>query len=145
MRDRAHNRGHGDCFHFLGQLPHRQILALHRNSDIYVSLNRMCNLTNANLEAMKTGACMIIPASPNVRGIDTDTDALMPDSAIWRISSATDISGLAGALRHLRAHPDDRQSRADETAQRAARAIPTWDARIAEEIKLLERLAAGGS
>lgn len=145
MRERARVRGHADRFHFLGQVPHRQILALHRRCDVYVSLNRMCNLTNANLEAMKTGACMVIPASPGVRGIDTDTDALMPDSAVWRISSPDDVAGLAGALRHLRAHPDERQCRAEETARRAAQAVPTWDARIAKEIELLERLAADGS
>ena len=144
MRERARIRGHADRFRFLGQLLHRQILALHRRCDVYVSLNR-CNLTNANLEAMKTGTCMIIPAPPGIRGIDTDTDALMPDSAVWRISSADDVAGLAGALRHLRAHPDERQRRAEETAQRAAQTIPTWDARIAEEIELLERLAADGS
>lgn len=63
---------------FLGQLPH----------------DPMVNLTNSNLEAMKTGACMIIPVSQPERGIDSDTDELVRQSAVIRVTSVKDAAGL---------------------------------------------------
>ena len=140
MRERAQRAGHGDHFHFLGQLPHAEILSLQGDCDIYVSLNRMCNLTNANLEAMRTGMCMIIPASPGIRGIDVDTDELMPPDTIWRISDAGDVQGLSDALIRLDSNPDERERRARATFEQAAKFIPTWTERINEEIEMLEQL-----
>ncbi|MBT6534544.1 MAG: glycosyltransferase family 4 protein [Rhodospirillaceae bacterium] len=140
MRERAQSAGHADQFHFLGQLPHDEVLSLQRECDIYVSLNRMCNLTNANLEAMRTGVCMIIPASPGIRGIDVDTDELMPPDTIWRISDAGDVQGLSDALIRLDSEPDERKRRARATFEQAEMFIPTWTERIAEEIQMLEQL-----
>lgn len=140
MRERAEREGHADRFHFLGQLPHDEILSLQRDCDIYVSLNRMCNLTNANLEAMRTGVSMIIPASPGIRGIDVDTDELMPPDTIWRISDAGDVQGLSDALIRLDSNPDERKRRARATFEQAAKFIPTWTERISEEIEMLEQL-----
>ena len=143
MRERAAERGYGDRFIFLGQVAHREVLALHRHCDIYVSLNSMCNLTNANLEAMKAGVCMIIPASPGIRGIDVDTDALMPPDLVWRIASPDDIAGLSDALVRLHGNPGERHRRAAATAARAQAVIPDWRTRIDNEIALLEQIAAG--
>jgi glycosyltransferase involved in cell wall biosynthesis len=140
MRERVQNAGHADRFHFLGQLPHDEILGLLRDCDIYVSLNRMCNLTNANLEAMRTGICMIIPASPGIRGIDVDTDELMPPDTIWRIPDAGDVGALCDALIRLDSNADERKRRAQVTFKKAAKFIPTWTDRIGEEIQMLEQL-----
>lgn len=142
MKERAQNAGHADRFHFLGQLPHDEILGLLRECDIYVSLNRMCNLTNANLEAMRTGVCMIIPASPGIRGIDVDTDELMPPDTIWRIADSGDVQGLSDALIRLDSRPDERARRAQATFAQAAKFIPTWSERINEELKMLEQISA---
>lgn len=143
MRARAETRGHATRFVFLGQVAHREVLALHRHCDIYVSLNAMCNLTNANLEAMKAGVCMIIPASPGIRGIDVDTDTLMPPDLIWRIAGPDDVDGLAAALVRLHDDTGERNRRAVATAERAQEVIPNWTTRIDDEIALLERLATG--
>ena len=143
MRERAQRRG--PCrshVHFLGQVPHEQVLGLQQNCDVYVSLNQMCNLTNANLEAMRTGVCMIIPAAPGIRGIDVDTDELMPPDTVWRIRGSEDVDGLRDALIHLDAHPDERRQRAEAIFARASTFIPSWDERINAEIELLEQLAA---
>jgi glycosyltransferase involved in cell wall biosynthesis len=142
MRERAQREGHGERFHFLGQVPHDEILSLQRYCDIYVSLNRMCNLTNANLEAMRTGMCMIIPASPGIRGIDVDTDALMPPDTIWRIADSDDAQGLSEALIRLESNPDERARRAQATFTQAEKFIPTWSERINEELKMLEHIGA---
>lgn len=141
MHARIRDAGLAAHVHFLGQVPHEHVLALHRQCDIYVSLNQMCNLTNANLEAMRTGVCMIIPAAPGIRGIDIDTDALMPPDTIWRIADAGDVRGLRDALIYLDRNPEERTRRAREIHRRAAEFIPSWDERIGAEIELLESLS----
>jgi len=140
MRARVDAQGQTGQFEFLGQLPHGQVLDLQQRCHVYVSLNQMCNLTNANLEAMRTGVCMIIPASPGMRGIDVDTDELMPPDTILRVSHSNDVAGLCEALLRLDAHPQERESRAAATRARAESFIPTWAERIGEEIQMLEQL-----
>lgn len=141
MRRAAATRGALDRVSFLGQLPHDQILAIHRRSDIYVSLNPMCNLTNANLEAMRSGACMIIPASQPDRGLDLDTDELVPSDAVLRISGPDDWVGLAAAILRLHANAPERAVRSVRTREFARHLIPSWDERVSREIGLLEELA----
>jgi len=108
MKTLAHERGASDQVSFLGQVPHDQIAALQRHCNIYVSLNPMGNLTNANLEALRCGACMIIPASQPESGIDTDTDELLPGDVVTRIGSSQDIKGLTAALPRLHGDPGER-------------------------------------
>ncbi|MDE0779566.1 MAG: glycosyltransferase, partial [Alphaproteobacteria bacterium] len=141
MREALSKTEHSDRVHFLGQVPHKQVLDLQHKCDVYVSLNQMCNLTNANLEAMRTGVCMIIPAAPGIRGIDEDTDELMPPDTIWRIRGSDDVDGLRDALIYLDSNPGERRQRAEEIFTRASTFIPSWDERINAEIKLLEQLA----
>ncbi len=136
-------RGALDRVSFLGQLPHDQVVALQRRCDMYVSLNPMANLTNANLEAMKAGACMIIPASQPERGIDTDTDELVPESVVIRVASAKDATGLSAAIVRLHRAPDERAERAARAKAIAHDLIPTWDERIGREIALLASFGRG--
>ena len=138
MRAAVVARGAIDRVSFFGQIPHDQILAIHRSSDIYVSLNPMCNLTNANLEAMRCGACMIIPASQPDRDIDTDTDELVPENAVLRVSGPDDWAGLAAAILRLHANAAERAERSARTREFSRHLVPSWDERISREIGLLE-------
>lgn len=142
MRKAAANQGALDRVSFLGQLPHHQISALHRHCDIYVSLNPLGNLANSNLEALRCGACMIIPASQPDRGIDRDTDELVPETAAIRVDSPDDDAGLNAAIIRLHHAPEERAERAARAKEIANSLIPTWDERIEREIALLEEVAA---
>jgi hypothetical protein len=126
-------------------VPHDQIAELHRHADIYVSLNPMGNLTNANLEALRLGACMVIPAAQPQSGIDADTARLIPEDAALRVASADDAEGLTAALLHLHRAPDERRRRSARSKAVATELIPSWDERIAWEIALLDRLARGAT
>ena len=144
MRAALAERGALDRVSFLGQVPHDQVVALQQRCDIYVSLNPMGNLTNANLEAMKAGACMVIPASRPECGIDTDTDDLAPENAVMRIASADDAEGLSRSLLALHRDPAERRRRSEAIAALARRLVPSWKERIDREIILLEEIAAVG-
>ena len=130
---------------FLGQVPHDQVAPLHRACDIYLSLNPMGNLTNANLEAMRCGACMIIPKGQGKRGIDADTDKLVPESAVLRIARHDDVAGLAQALHKLHANQVERKELSSRMAALASDILPNWNERVQHEITLLEELVDAGA
>lgn len=144
MRAAAASQGALDRVSFLGQLAHDQIAALHRRCDIYVSLNPLGNLANSNLEALRCGACMIIPSSQPERGIDIDTEELVPESAAVRVDSPEDDVGLSTAIIRLHHAPEERAERAARAKEIANTLIPIWDERIEREIALLEDIAASG-
>ena len=144
MKALARERGALDRVSFLGQVPHDQIAALHRHCDIYVSLNPMGNLTNANLEALRCGACMIIPASQPESGIDTDTDELLPPQAVFRVSAPDDSAGLTVAILRLHENPGERAERSRYVRDVAGNLLPSWEERIGSEIELIQELASSG-
>lgn len=141
MKALAKERDALDHVSFLGQVPHGQIARLQRACDIYVSLNVMGNLTNANLEAMRCGACMIIPTGQPGLGIDTDTDDLVPEEAVVRLSSPDDAAGLTTAILQLHEDPKALMARSKHIRKVARELIPTWDERVGNEIDLLRKLA----
>ena len=145
MRAAAAERGALDGITFLGQVAHDQIAALHRRCHIYVSLNPMGNLTNANLEALRCGACVIIPAAQPDSGIDMDTDELVPESAAMRVASSDDRAGLTNALIRLHRTPEERRARATATRKLADDVIPSWSERIERELAMLEQMSVTGS
>lgn len=142
MREAVQAKGAGDHVSFLGQVAHDQVAALHRACEIYVSLNPMGNLTNANLEALRCGACMIIPASAPGSDIDSDTDALVPENAALRVRSPEDTEGLAAAILRLHGDPAERGRRSERAREIARTEIPSWQERISRELAMLEQLAA---
>ena len=145
MRELTNKSGFAPNIHFLGSLVHQDILALHRECDIYVSLNEMSNLTNANLEAMRSGLCIVMPSSPGFRNIDEDTDELVPPELVWRLPKTGRVDALSDALIHLHHNPEEREARAQAIESRANTFIPSWEERIQKEIGLLEIIAAGVS
>ncbi len=144
MRAAVAECGALDHVSFLGQIAHDQIVPVQQRCDVYVSLNPMGNLTNANLEALKAGACMIVPASPPENGIDPDIDVLGPSETVWRVTTADDVDGLIDALLRLHRDPAERQRRGAAAAAIGQRLLPSWDERIDREIALLVELAAAG-
>jgi glycosyltransferase involved in cell wall biosynthesis len=123
------------------RLPHREVAEILGKSDIYVSLNYLGNLSNANLEAMSAGACMVIPQPQPALGIDVATRAILPDDAAFRIPSAADTGALTDALVSLAQDPQRRSRLSIAAAAAAKRNIPTWHDRIEREYRMLQSIA----
>lgn len=128
---------------FVPSLPHRDMRGAYESFDIYVSLNRQGNLSNANLEAFAAGRCSIVPRGDAASGRDVALDALFPADSLLRIESPDDEEGLARTLVALHDAPGQRAAHARETLAIARRVIPSWDKRIADEMGLLDALATG--
>lgn len=128
---------------FIERLSHAQVAEALRVADVYVSMNRAGNFSNANLEAMAAGLCMVIPESQPDLGIDTATDQLIPEQAAIRLPRTEETEALAETLARLCDNPDERRARSDAAAAVARRLFPTWDERIAAEIRFIEDVASG--
>lgn len=123
----------------VSHLPHSKIMEAYKISDIYVSLNRFGNLSVANLEAMKSGMCVVFPKSQLDSFVDLVTDDLIPVDSAVRINSIDDIEDLTKALKYLYLNPDQ-QKKYRAMMTKAASFIPSWEERIENEFNILNQL-----
>lgn len=128
----------------LGPLPRGDVAQVQAASDIYVSLNRMGNLSNANLEAMRAGLCLVVPEPDEALDIDVDTRNLLPPDSVWWLPrQGSETEHLAAAIAHLADHPEDRSGRGAALQAAVTAATTSWDDRIAWEIARIEEVAVG--
>ena len=114
------------------------ILDFQNSADIYVSTNYDGNLTNANLEAISSNACMLIPAPQHKKLIDIKTFDYLADSVeYFDVDSHLD---LKEKLLQLLQNPARRADLSSKLAKRKKDFMRSWDTRIAEEIKILNSL-----
>jgi glycosyltransferase involved in cell wall biosynthesis len=125
---------------FIENLPHEQIALAHRHADIYVSLNRAGNLSNATLEAIRAGQCMIIPKSRPDTGIDLVIDELLSERAVYRVPHVDDVAAVAEAIYILHAKPELRRALSAQLTQESKKFLYSWDERIQKEMEILENL-----
>lgn len=141
LKERIRNAGAEEFITLLGSVPHADIACLHAAADVYVSLNKLGNLSNANLEAMHSGLCMVIPEPDPVTRADGDIADILPIDAAIKLPREDLVAGLARALVDLESDPDKRAALAAAARQAAAEHVWIWPERIAREIKLLEACA----
>lgn len=141
MRQRVADAGAEARVSFIPRLRHSQISAAHRKADLYVSMNRLGNLSNANLECMRAGMCMVVPPSRPEEGTDDDLDRLMPEDTLIRLpGSEPPAAALARTIIELAHDPAAVAARGERTRRAAAEAIRPWPERAEAELALLREL-----
>jgi glycosyltransferase involved in cell wall biosynthesis len=128
--------------HMVERVPHAAMLALQSRADIYVSLNRLGSLSNANLEAMRVGTAMILPRTLPAVGEINPASALLPAEACCTIESPDDVEGLASAIVRLSDDNNERQRMGQSMRSAAARLIPSWEDRIEQEVAILKAVVS---
>ncbi len=130
-------------FTLIDRIPHSQMQAAHKQADIYVSLNKLGNLSNANLECFADGMCVVMPTSDALTGADLSTDRLVPDDAAIRIDRDNMADALADTLDRLVKSPAEIRRRQAAMRALARRILVSWKVRAGNEMALLEHIAAG--
>lgn len=126
---------------FLKRLPHSQVLGALSRSDIYISLNRYGNLSNANLEAMRVGVAMIMPEAQEEIGVDLARDALIPSEYVVHVKSSSDLLGIENSILDLASDQGKRQFMAAGMKRLAESKLDTWENRVNLEIEILEKIS----
>jgi hypothetical protein len=106
-----------------------------------VSLNHLGNLSNANLEAMAAGKCMIILDADPKTHTDMETARLIPEGAAVRIGREEMAKNLARALESLLDEPGKIESHAAAAERLGRELLQPWDRRIETETDLICHLA----
>ena len=125
----------------VGSVPHEEVAAWLQRADVYVSLNHLGNLSNANLEAIAAGTCMIILDADPMTHTDTETTRLIPDDAVLRIDRENMAENLALALESLLDAPERITSYAAAAERLGKELLQPWDRRIEKEVDLICHLA----
>ena len=127
-------------FLFIDRVPHSMIQAVHKYADVYVSLNYLGNLSNANLECFYDGMCVIMPESKPEQGIDCSTDSIIPKDAVIRISHENQANELANKIKMILSDRSICKKYGERIKNVSREILKTWDERINEELELLENL-----
>jgi glycosyltransferase involved in cell wall biosynthesis len=142
MEARVKTARRGARVHFLGSKPHAEVADRLAAADIYVSTNMYGNLSNANLEAIAAGCCLLLPTSAASVPLDTVTDGLIPGDVARRYDRNDLPASLAEALGALLNSPAEIAARRARTAALARGLIKPWAQSVAEDIALLKSIAA---
>lgn len=126
---------YSNSFTFLSSIPHKKVMQLHQVSDIYVSVNKDGNLSNANLEAISSNDCMVIPKTRKLKKIDLKTFFYLQNSVIYY-----DIKGskdLVKKLKFLITNPNEIKKMKIMISKTKHNFLKSWEQRIKEEKSIL--------
>ena len=136
--------GLGVRIRLTGAVPHDDVPAYLDAADIYVSLNRFGNLSNANLEAIAAGKCLVVLDRDPVSHVDEETEEVLPRDIVARVSRDECVAGLVDVLEGLLDDPARMESCAARTAALGDDLLEGWQVRTEREIEII-RSAAGKS
>ena len=134
------NSGLTKKFTFIERLPHNQIYQAHAKTNIYVSLNQYGNLSNANLEAINYGSCMIILRPDYENSIDVFTKKILNNSVI-SISRKETQNELVKKLLYLHKKKNLIKKLKKNTKSISKKKLVNWDQRIKQETDIFKKLA----
>ena len=128
--------GCSENFSFTKNVPHEKILDFHAICDIYISTNQDGNLSNANLEAISSNDCMIIPHPRSTDFIDIKTSSLLGNSVLhYKVDN---IDDLKNKILSLVENPKLIKQMEQKISQKKLTFLRTWDERVREEINILK-------
>lgn len=142
MEAHVNAAGLAERVHFAGAQPHARVNLYLNAADVYVSTNMYGNLSNANLEAIAAGACLVLPTSEPSLPLDTVTDRLIPSDTAERYTRNGLPGSLADALCRLVRSPDEIASRRAQTRALAQKMIRPWSDVVAADIAFLKSVTA---
>lgn len=127
-----------DCVFLHGEVSHGNIISWYIRADVYISLNKLGNLSNTVLEALNLGKCMILLKGDGV--VDKDTDEILPEDVAFKVDRNNIVDDLAEKIKFILDNPDCIMEHADKTKKIAKALLVSWEDRINKEIDLLNNI-----
>lgn len=134
-----HNLSHR--VEFTGRVPHHQVYDYLAQADIYVSLNLYGNLSNAVLEAMNAGKCIVTLKKCEASHRDEQLENLELRDALVLVDRDKIVDELPFVLDELIRNPEKIRMKGKKMRRYAEKTIKSWDERINYEIDFLCKLA----
>ena len=123
--------------HLTGQIEHNQVYSYLEISDVYISLNKLGNLSNTVLEAYKTKKCIIVLDECLKTKKDMSTKLLFNKNIIY-INRTNIIDNLHREI--IKLNNLDYLNIFKNRIRKSKVLIPSWKERMKSEINLLENI-----
>jgi len=143
IRDMILNRKLSDHVTLEGSIDHRKMHWFYDEADIYVSINKLGNLSNTVLEAMSAGKCVVLLGKDEVTYSDEFTEKVIPSDSVIRIDRENIVGDLTDKLADLCENQEKIGMYSDRMRKFADEFLWSWDERIDYEIDLLQKVAKG--
>jgi glycosyltransferase involved in cell wall biosynthesis len=128
--------GMSDRVRFVGRVPHERVAVWLEIASIYVSINYFGSLSNANLEAISAGKCVIVLDRDSATHTDEETEEVLPLDSVIRIDRRNIEAELVEVLTNLVDAPE-LIARHSRRAREVAAGFLDWDQRVSQEIELI--------
>ena len=143
LRNILKSKGVEELVVFEKYVEQKNIMYYFHQSDIYVSLNKLGNLSNTVLEAMAVGNCIVMLGKEKETHTDESTERLVPDDVVIRINRQDIVNDLTDKLIDLIDNPEKINTYSERMKTFSKEFSWSWDERINYEMELLERVAKG--
>jgi|TARA_B100000315_G_C14578771_1_gene589316 glycosyltransferase involved in cell wall biosynthesis len=130
-----------DQIKFEKAVPHELIHEYFKQTDVYVSINKLGNLSNTVLEAIIHRKCIVMLNNDLDDHTDESTKAIIPENVVIRIDRKNIVSDLTIKLSDLIENPEIISMYAKRMRKFSADILWSWDERINYEIKLIKKIA----
>jgi len=127
-----------DFVKLIGAVEHNKIYRYYEEADVYISLNKLGNLSNTVLESMTLGNCVILLGKDPINFTDVFTEKFVSGDKVIFISRESTVESLVNVLVHLHENYSLISEYSSQMKKFADENLWTWDERINYEIELLE-------
>jgi len=124
----------------IGSVKQKDIHQYYENADIYISLNKLGNLSNTVLEAMAMNKCIVMLQKDENTHTDVFTEQLIPEGTVIRIDRNNIVEDLTSKLEDMIFNPYKMKAYSKQMKKFADKFLWSWDERIDYEIKLLNQI-----
>ena len=124
----------------IGSVKQEDIHRHYDNADIYISLNKLGNLSNTVLEAMAMNKCVVMLQKDENTYTDIFTEQFIPEYIVIRIDRKNIVADLTEKLEDLIGNPDKIKAYSKSIARFAKDFLWSWDDRVEYEINLLNQV-----
>jgi glycosyltransferase involved in cell wall biosynthesis len=125
---------------FTGSLPHDEVYKYILNCDVYVSLNKLGNLSNTVLEAINAERCLILLKKSITTLRDISTYQFFNDSVLY-INKKNIVNDLEKIIRYLISNPEIIKLKRELIKKKSSK-ILSWRDRVKEEIRIIQKVAS---
>jgi glycosyltransferase involved in cell wall biosynthesis len=141
LKRRVAAAGAAGMITFTGALPHPEARNVLGVSHIYVSLNRQGHISNASLEAIAAGLCLVVQRNQPRGAGDPEFDNLVAPDACIALDRDDGPEKLADVLAQLADDPARREQLAAALATSVKDKLLSWEQRTQVEIRTLRDIA----
>lgn len=140
IKKKVENSSMKSNFTFIEKIPHDEIQVMHAMCDIYISLNKLGQLSNANIEALCFGGCVMLPDEGMENIYDDRLKEMFNDNSILKMDSENIVLSAKTNIEYLVNNVGEIKSRKKIVAEKAKKIFKTWDERVQNELEIIESL-----